>query len=164
MWAMGCSVSTPPDRHSTTRAGPSPPAPAVDEIWLLGRTWGELCVELSGTATGELGAVVCWSCSAAKYCLGRTSGCGHAACGSAISCRWRDDHDPTASARAVFIARHRLLFPQARRLLSQGAVAAKALVLWIAYSVWRARVSSNISNSTTSEQPTPTALEPTTLS
>ena len=51
--------------------------------------------------------------------------------GSAISCRWRDDHSPTASARAVFIARQRLLFPQAGGLLSQGAVAAKALVLWI---------------------------------
>lgn len=85
--------------------------------------------------------------------------------GTAVSCRWRDGDSPTASARAVLIARQRLLFPQAGGLLSQGAVAAEALVLWIAHSVWRARVSSNISNSTTSEQPTRTALEPaTTLS
>lgn len=66
MWAMESSVSTPPDRDSTTRSVPSPPAPALCEIWLFEWAWGELCSELSVTATGELGAVVCWSCSAAK--------------------------------------------------------------------------------------------------
>lgn len=47
MWAMERSVSTPPDRHSTTRTVPSPPAPERCEIWLFEWAWGELCVELS---------------------------------------------------------------------------------------------------------------------
>jgi hypothetical protein len=110
MWAMERSVSTPPDRHSTTRAVPSPPAPERSEIWLFEWAWGELCVELSVTATGELGAVVCWSCSAEKDCLRCTSGCCHAACRYCQQLPVAKRRLSTACARGVLTARQHLLF------------------------------------------------------
>jgi len=113
---------------STTRAVPSPPAPERSEIWLFEWAWGELCVELSVTATGELGAVVCWSCcSAEKDCLRCTSGCCHAAYRYCQRLPAAERRLPNSSARGVFTRRRRLVLPQARLLLSQGAVAAVPL-------------------------------------
>jgi hypothetical protein len=46
------------------------PPPALCEIWLSEWAWGELRAERwSCPVAGELGAVVCWSCGLAKYCL-----------------------------------------------------------------------------------------------
>ena len=100
---------------------PSPPAPALCEIWLLSGH-GESCACRSDRRAWSSHVVL------PKNVLSVPAVVATLSVGTAIDCRRQDDDDvPTASARAVFSSTRRLLFSHTRLLLSQGAVAATGI-------------------------------------
>lgn len=169
MWAVESSVSTPPDKrlHDTLAAISTRPS-SVRFGFLSGH--GERCAPscLSRRqASSELpfaGALM-YSCQKLSWVNQRLSPrCMSALpliAGDKTTTSQQHPREPYSQADGA------LLSAPGTSVLSQGAVAALDWVLWIACSVWRARVSS-VAPTQRHRQPspkrTPTALEPTTPS